>query len=194
MVSEIEWTPKGKLLRKLLALHISTSIFVVVVSLLAPVPWPPYGGIFVLTAVLLFLYPVFYIDYRESWRDLINSLNFSIILDADKFNESIAQYNSVIMAVEDYLRRKRISYSSSFEGHKFGGLYLPYSKVFDLQTFNAKLKVKREKLGRFIIIARIIVGEVTDISEPFLRKLMEELRAEMEKQSLSTLNQNSSVP
>jgi len=181
MVSKIEWTQRAKQLRILWAFYIGINMTVVALIFLAPIHQPTHIQYIVLAAFLLFVNLIFYLNYRESWRDQLNTFNFLIVLGAKDPKENFAQYNLAISIVEEYLARNRISSTSSFEGHKFGGPYLPYSKVFELNTFNAKVKVKRDKLGRFTVIAQIIVGEVTDISERFLKKLIEDLRVEMVK-------------
>jgi hypothetical protein len=183
MVSDIEHIPPDRGMREVWRAAIASNVLMacIIIALMWLKGMPPViiGG--ALAGSLVVLNPVLYLSYRYHERDLLDTLSFRVELDKRDFGADTDLYKSIIRQVEAYLNNNRIGCSHSFDGFRFGGMTLPYSKVLSLESIGAKLKVRRDKGGRTKAMALVIIGPVSGGNEAVLRKLMGELRSELER-------------
>jgi len=182
MFTEIEWVQRKKAVRRELLIALAVNIMTVgLFVLLSKVRFPDMDMLIVgaqLVFVLIVINPVLFLVYRDMEKDLGDALNFCTVLEGDN---KLDLYKSIVKQVEDYLVKNRLTFKTRLEGYKYEGSFLPYSKVFDIGTYGLALKVKHEKLGRSTNLARIILGPVSDPDDPVPRKLMNELRSELQR-------------
>ncbi|MBM4249385.1 MAG: hypothetical protein FJ149_08135 [Euryarchaeota archaeon] len=121
---------------------------------------------------------VFFLVYRETQRDLLDTLSLDIIIDKGDSDQRTERYLSIVKIVEDHLVRNRLNFETRLEGRRFGGPFRPYGKVFLIRAYGLTLGVKRDKIGRFTGVASIFVGPASGPSDPVPRRLLEGLRQE----------------
>jgi hypothetical protein len=131
------------------------------------------GFIFLVANLVVFLF------YRESQKEILDTISFDIVLDRGDFDYWTETYKSIVKQVEGHLVRNRITFDTRLEGHRFGGLLVPYGKVFHLGADGLTLKVKRDKVGRGTDVARLMIGPVSGPKDPVARKLLNGLREEL---------------
>ena len=183
MAMEIRHTARRTGMGRTAAIGLAMNIFVfAILVVLINVKFPeldPVPMIAMLAFIFLVVNLVGYLGFRGSEKDLLDTLSVDIILDKGDSDERTHQYETIVKLVEGNLVRNRITFDARFEGHRFGGPIVPYSRAFFLRTYGLTLKVKRDKIGRFAGVASVIIGPVSGPEDTVARKLLSGLRDEL---------------